>query len=479
MTLANISYRVKVPLMMTLVIITTVIVVTLALTWRAYEGLRDEVFLNAVEVGSVLSNSLPEVILRDDLWEAYKLVRAAEGWPNDSASRLLIVLDKNLEIYVSSRPKELAPTTRLRGYGGELARLDAELNRPTGELKPRPYEYPNDSYLYVIMPMLSDGVSVGTLVVGYDRSIFWPRFQSIMERVVFSAFIAMLLLMPLGWFFSNRIVQPLSQLNTCMSKVGSEKPEDIVCDLTLGEDEIGQLGESFTQMLHELSEKEQLKVNMLASERLAAIGRLTAGVAHEINNPLGGMFNALNTFKKYSVTDGLGQDTIMLIERGLGQIRETVSALLVEARSQSHDLCADDIDDVHTLLLPSSHKKQIDLVWENQLDRVVPLPSTPIRQILMNLSLNAIQASDDDSTVTCSVVLDEASLLIEVENRGIEISRDRMMHLFEPFSEDASGNGLGLWVTYQLVQQLDGSIEVRSQDSTTSFSVEFQIGAAA
>lgn len=479
MNLANISYRVKVPLMMTLVIVTTVIVVTLALTWRAYGELRDEIFINAVEVGSVLSNSLPEVMLRDDLWEAYKLVRAAEGWPENGGNRLLIVLDRDNQIYVSNRPRELAPSTSLRGYNKELARLDAEIVRPTGELKPRAYEYPDDKYLYVIMPMLSDGVSVGTLVVGYDSSIFWPRFRSILERVLFSALIATLLLMPLGWFFGDRIVQPLAQLNACMSKVGREKPEDIVCDFALGEDEIGQLGQSFTQMLHELSGKEQLKVNMLASERLAAIGRLTAGVAHEINNPLGGMLNALNTFKKYSETDDLGQDTMKLIERGLEQIRETVSALLVEARSQSHDLCAEDIEDVRTLLLPSSQEKRVDLVWKNQLDEVVSLPSTPVRQILMNLSLNAIQASDAESAVKCAVILLENRLLIEIENQGDEISRDRMMHLFEPFSEGASGNGLGLWVTYQLVQQLDGTIEVRSQDRRTSFSVEFQIGAAA
>jgi signal transduction histidine kinase len=392
---------------------------------------------------------------------------------------LLIVLDRNYQVYVSSRPRELGSSTSLRGYGAEMARLEAEISRLSGDLKPRSYEHPEDQNLYVIMPMLSDGVGVGTLIVGYDRDIFWPRFKSILERVVISALIAMLLLMPVGWYFANRIVQPLAQLSACMAKVGSEKTEDIVCDLAQGNDEIGQLVESFTLMLQELSEKEKLELNMLASERLAAVGRLTAGVAHEINNPLGGMLNALNTFKKYGHMDELGRDTIMLVERGLGHIRETVSALLVEARSQSHDLSTEDIDDVHTLLLPSTKAKQIDLVWKNRLDRVVSLPSTPVRQILMNLSLNAIQACEENTAVMCLVALHDDRLLIEVENQGEEIPRHRMMQLFEPFAEGARGSGLGLWVTYQLVQQLDGSIEVRSQNRTTSFSVEFRIGAVA
>ncbi|MCW8980423.1 MAG: HAMP domain-containing histidine kinase [Altibacter sp.] len=475
MRIGDISYRVKVPLMFTLVILITASVVTLALTWRAYEELREEVFNNAVEIGSVLSNSLPNAMLHDDLWGAYRLVQAAEGWSGDTSSRLLVVLDKNSQIYVSNKPKELAVTTPLRVHGAELARVEAEVLRLTGNLNPRPYEFHDDRRLYVILPMLSDGVAMGTLVIGYDRALFWPRFTAIVERVVISALVVTVLLLPLGWFLGNRMVVPLGQLARCMSKVGRGSTEEIVCNLRQGKDEIGQLGISFQQMLMELDEKERLEAGMLASERLAAVGRLSAGVAHEINNPLGGMLNALNTFRRYSDTDDLGRETFALIERGLQQIRETISALLVEANPRSHSLSPKDIEDVRMLLLADVNSKRVRLKWSNAIREEISLPSTPIRQVLINLSLNAVQASPEGGLVHCSVENKESQLCIRVMNDGPSISRERMMSLFEPFSESAMGNGLGLWVTYQLIQQLNGNIEVKSRGGKTQFSVELPI----
>ena len=214
---------------------------------------------------------------------------------------------------------------------------------------------------------------------------------------------------------------------------------------------------------------------MLASERLAAIGRLTAGVAHEINNPLGGMLNALSTFKRYSKSDDVSKYTVPLLERGLKQIRDTVSALLVEANPRSHKLNPEDIEDVHTLLLPTLSHKNINFTWENQIKHKVDIPSTPVRQILMNLALNAINAAYKGKEVMCEIKLEDSILKIVVENEGEEIPQSKMLQLFEPFVGDEKGNGLGLWVTYQLVLQLDGMIEVKSSEGKTRFEVEFLI----
>jgi len=441
-----------------------------------YQELRDELFHVAVEVGSVLSNSLPDAILKDDLWMAYRLIRAAEGWEENSVRRLLIVLDMNGLIYVSNRPKELAPTTELRVHGAELARIEATIFKNNSDsLEPKYYEFPEDKNFYVLLPVISDGVSVGTIIIGYDKQLFWPKFYQIINRIIVSIFFAMIILLPIGWYLGNKIVSPLSQLNYCMSRVGKEKTEDISCDLTLGDDEIGQLGQSFKQMLNELHQKEKMEINMLASERLAAIGRLTAGVAHEINNPLGGMLNALSTFKRYSKSDDVSKYTVPLLERGLKQIRDTVSALLVEANPRSHKLNPEDIEDVHTLLLPTLSHKNINFTWENQIKHKVDIPSTPVRQILMNLALNAINAAYKGKEVMCEIKLEDSILKIVVENEGEEIPQSKMLQLFEPFVGDEKGNGLGLWVTYQLVLQLDGMIEVKSSEGKTRFEVEFLI----
>src|SRR5208337_2118841 len=106
------------------------------------------------------------------------------------------------------------------------------------------------------------------------------------------------------------------------------------------------LFDAYNRMLDELKSKQALEIKMVHSERLAALGQVTAGIAHEINNPLSGMLTAIDTLKFHSVPDKRVNKTIDLIERGLLQIKETVSALLVEAKIKGRDLAPQDIQDV-------------------------------------------------------------------------------------------------------------------------------------
>jgi signal transduction histidine kinase len=234
-------------------------------------------------------------------------------------------------------------------------------------------------------------------------------------------------------------------------------------------------------MLQELEEKKSMQKQMLASERLAAIGRLTAGISHEINNPLGGMLNAISTYKKHGSGDAMTMKTLSLLERGLLQIRETVGALLVEARLESHALTRQDFEDARTLVTPEAQGKSAQLLWSNEIVDPLPLPSTQVRQILLNLLLNAVTAVEHKGRLECSIARVNGSLRMAIANDGRQISRERLDHLYEPFAaqndEAAGGSGLGLWVTYQLVQQLNGSIVADSQPAGTTFTVELPIGA--
>jgi signal transduction histidine kinase len=153
---------------------------------------------------------------------------------------------------------------------------------------------------------------------------------------------------------------------------------------------------------------------------------------------------------------------------------------LVEARFEARALTPQDVDDVRTLLEPESATRQQTLLWESHLDCAVPLPSTPIRQILINLILNAIQAAGRGGTVTCHIRADTEQMSFEVRNDGRSIPAELMEHLFEPFSSGSEGgSGLGLWVTYQIVEQLRGTIRVKSGPPETEFAVALPLGAAA
>jgi signal transduction histidine kinase len=264
-----------------------------------------------------------------------------------------------------------------------------------------------------------------------------------------------------------------------MGEIGKRLPANIDPALYSYGDELGRLFTVYNQMLVELRTKEEMEKQIVQSERLAALGQLAAGMAHEINNPLGGMLTAIDTLKCHGELDPQTKKTIDLIERGLTQIKETVGALLVEARLKSRNLGTQDIDDVLTLVMPQAHKKTLRIEAHNRLSEEVRLPATLVRQILINLLLNAVEASLPDGTVRCEIETADGRLELLVANEGKTPTPDQIAHLFEPFfTLGEGGNGLGLWVTYQIVQQLGGRIVAKKEGEQMHFIVEIPFEAA-
>jgi signal transduction histidine kinase len=272
------------------------------------------------------------------------------------------------------------------------------------------------------------------------------------------------------------MAKPLLQLSDVMRNVTPNLPESSAIEIDESGDEIGQLGIAFKKMLGELKEKEQLQQHVVASDRLAAIGRLTAGIAHEINNPLGGMLNAISTYKRHGVEDPLTLKTLSILERGLIQIKDTVAALLVEAKARTRPFDLNDVADICTLVQPDVEKKQVKFTREIEIVQAKSVSSTLVRQIIINLMLNAIQATQQKGHVHLHIYRVLNNLVITVDNNGSFIPPEKIAFLFEPFTSlSESGNGLGLWVVYQIVQQLGGGITVQSESNETRFSIQLPL----
>ncbi|TXT39098.1 MAG: periplasmic sensor signal transduction histidine kinase [Comamonadaceae bacterium] len=102
----------------------------------------------------------------------------------------------------------------------------------------------------------------------------------------------------------------------------------------------------------------------------------------------------------------------------------------------------------------------------------VALPSTLVRQVLINLLLNAIAATGQAGQVSLRSMLDQQQLLIVVENTGAPMSPEQLARLYEPFTRfSENGNGLGLWICYQIITQLGGTIRAESGAELTRFTV--------
>jgi signal transduction histidine kinase len=476
----DLSLAYKTPLRISALVIITAVLVTGALVLRERDELRRDLIGHSHGVARLLAKTLVEPIVHDDAWRAYEIINAPFHSGDDDApaqtAEIVMVLDARHMIYVSTRPTEYPMLANPAHIDPEYASVQQAV-ADAASLEPTAIVAPASGKLYLVLPILADGIELGTLVMGYSGSVFRPRFVALVQRAGLVTAAVLALLLPAGWLFGRLVAQPLVDLAGAMGRVGPHLAgETEYVHRYRSRDEIGRLGLEFQRMLVGLRRKEELERQMIASDRLAAIGRLTAGIAHEINNPLGGMLNAISTFKRHGTNDPLTGRTLSLVERGLKQIQETVAALLVEARVESHALTRQDIEDTRTLVLADAQAKAARFDWINEIEAPLSLPSTQIRQILINLLLNAVHAMEHGGRLHCRCALHGDRLRIEVGNDGQHIPAEKLHLLFEPFSQlSTDGNGLGLWVTYQIVQQLGGTIRADSEPGNTRFTVELPL----
>ncbi len=474
--LERLSYRVKVPLNISALVLITVLVITLSVLGWNYRALERELAHSGQSLGLVIAQSVGPAMLRDDVWAVWETIRTPRTVITDEMFRpgVITLVDRRQQVFASTDPQQFRMLSRIdrddHPYGSVRIPLDAA--------EPG-YLWLNADRLLTYVPVQVDGSNVGMLLLEYQRPNFFTHFAGALGQTAVATVSILALLLPIGWLMGQRIARPLQELASLADRVGSEAPAQLQERLAPAKrnssDELERLRVRFHDMLGELAGKQSLEREVVRSDRLAAMGRLTAGIAHEINNPLGGMLNALSTQRRHGQADPVTQRTLSLLERGLVQIRDIVGALLVEARLSSQQLRREDVADIDTLIQTDSQRRDIKIAWHVLLPELVPLPATPIRQILINLLLNAVKAAGPGGAVSARVVCPDDRLTIEVINSGPPIEPHVLEHLFEPFysgrAEEESGSGLGLWVTYQIVTQLQGHIDVNSRSGLTRFRV--------
>jgi signal transduction histidine kinase len=411
-------------------------------------------------------------MLHDGVWEAVEVVSLPfTANPGKPLIDSVIAVDSARKVYVSSRPQAHPLLTALAALGPDYAALDRTL-RATAD----PAMFVDDSigedHIYVVLPIANDGVRLGSLIVSYSKSLLWQRFLHILGRSVGISLLVLAILLPITAYWGRRMMLPMQMVTERISRIGSGELELLDPALYPHRDEVGLLFLAYGEMLAKLREKAAFEKEVIESERLAVVGRLAASIAHEINNPLGGMLNSISTLKRHGNPDPVTQKTISLLERGLSQIRETVAALLVEVKIKSRALSLTDLEDVRILVAPAANKQATQLAFAIDTPPTLALPSTLVRQVLINLLLNAIAAAGHGGRVAVRAQAGLTQLVIVVENNGKTLSPEQLTTLFEPFTRFSEhGHGLGLWICYRIVTQLSGAIRAESTDNLTRFTV--------
>lgn len=478
MQLFDLSFRHKIPLWGSALIIVSAVAVSGAIMYRTYVDLKRDLVISSESLGFTLAKTLFPVLLHDDAWRAFELVRApfhVDRTTQPMEAEAIFVVDRDYRILVSSTPRGMPLLAPLDSLGEDYARL-AEVLREANPDVVGTFELPQSGRLHVTIPVADEGERLGTLVITHAKHVFLPRFFNIALGAAAMGALVLAVLLPLNWYWGRRMAEPLVRLAGAMSEIVHGAPADLTPEIYTFRDELGQLFSAYRTAAAEIRKKTELEREVMQSERLAAVGRLSAGIAHEVNNPLGGMLMALDNLKRRGPLEPALARTVALLERGLMHITETVGALLVQARMQARALCSHDFEDVRTLVEPQVADKGLHLVFDIQTPDFMPLPASFVRQVLINLLLNAVEATPPGGRVHVLARETDGLLVLTVANEGQPPPPEILSHMFEPFvSGREGGHGLGLWVSYQTVRQLNGRIVVDCEDGEIRFVVHLPL----
>ncbi len=312
------------------------------------------------------------------------------------------------------------------------------------------------------------GLSI-TIPIGWADKMITENTHSI---ILYGLFSIMLVTATLSWLFSTLVSRPLAQLTSSMDRYPDQpvpKPRH-----KLVKDEIDTINDTFYDLSRRLDASgtalDKAKKQAFQNEKMAALGLLTSGIAHEINNPLGGLLNCVKALEKEPDNPQLVKRYLPLIDKGLRRIEHTMHQLLNFGRNTPLELKKIDVDQVirECFELLGYRLQKIDLQLELSLGEKYCIDVEALRQTVVNIGLNAIQAMGDEGGILhVRSSSGDNRITIQIEDTGPGIPPKILDKIFDPFftTKDVGvGTGLGLAVSFALVEKMGGTLIAGNRD---------------
>jgi two-component system NtrC family sensor kinase len=363
----------------------------------------------------------------------------------------------------------------------------------------------NDWYVSGYEPVVDgDDRRIGMLYVGFLEAPFREVKQNILAALIGLFALIMATGVVLSLRGARSIFRPIERMDATIGAVekgdatartgaveGSEEITRLASHLdtlldtvAAREAELKQLNAELDQKVVErTAELREAQRQLVRSEKLAAIGQLTAGVAHEINNPIAVMQGNLDLMRALLGPAGNTVKTeIRLLDEQINRIRVIVTKLLQYARPGEFAGYVDELDtaallhDTLPLVQHQARKSGVDIVFDTRATTRVRINRDELQQVLVNLIVNALHAMPDGGTLTLSTrdSVDPAGARIDVRDTGHGIAPEHIGRVFDPFftTKRSEGTGLGLSVSLGLIERYGGTITVSSTPGEgTCFSV--------
>ncbi|AXO14164.1 sensor histidine kinase [Thalassospira indica] len=372
----------------------------------------------------------------------------------------------------------------------------------------------NDWYISAYEPIKdSYGKRVGMLYVGFLEAPFaQTKYESLLILIGAFLFVAALSV-PIFLRWARGIFKPLERMTNTIRRVESG---DFSARTSIDQvqDEISLVAEHLDDLLDQVQERDkrlrawndqlnarvdartselqeanrQLEATtkqLIMSEKLAAIGEITAGVAHEINNPVAVLQGNLDVLRDLLGEHAkLGDTEFRLIDEQVNRINLIVTKLLQFAKPEEYagfverHSVAEVIDDCMPLVTHLLSRADIEVVREHQSTRLVLMNRTELQQVLVNLMVNALHAMPESGTLTLiDADVDQAGkpgIKITVRDTGTGMDAKVLNRIFDPFytTKRREGTGLGLSITRTLIDRQGGSLDVESEPGKgTTFTI--------
>lgn len=349
------------------------------------------------------------------------------------------------------------------------------------------------SYQVAYAPLTIRQTDVGTIGVVLPRNYLVDTEAT--SRNTFSLFFAFITIavVVLGYVLSQNIARPILRLRSLSQSVAAGDL-DQQTQLTRS-DEIGELAEAFDVMTQHLRERTQEAARLYAetiqrnrelaeinarlqdaqqqliqSEKLAAIGQLTAGIVHDVKNPLAVIKGLAESLQELPELDEYTRKDLAVIRESAAKANQIVSDLLTFSRQSTPEMHTQDlratVEAAVRITAYLARKAQIEVITDlPKQSVVVTYDAQQIEQVLINLIQNAIQAMSSGGTLRVNLSQSGAAVALAVQDTGSGIAPENLRRIFDPFfttKPPGEGTGLGLSVSYGIIARHHGRIDVDS-----------------
>jgi len=345
----------------------------------------------------------------------------------------------------------------------------------------------NKDYITRYEPLRNhDQEIVGMLYAGTQQSEFLRLLSTVDQRISLVAFLTVLLTFLLATPVSRTITQPLKELRQLSntSRRVSRGDLNARAPLTSG-GEVGELAASFNNMLDTLQATQE---QLIQSEKLASLGQLAAGVAHELNNPLSTILLFSDVLLRESEPDDQHRSDLETIARETQRCKTIVGSLLDFARQ--HQVEAQDLNlnaFIETIIdIEKKHERYAGVAIKTELapdNPSIQADPAQLQAVFTNLMTNAAEAMSEGGQLTIQTTPGPIGrITITIEDTGEGILPENLPKLFTPFFTTkpvGKGTGLGLAIVYGIVKMHRGQIDIQSEvgkGTTVTIQLPIQLG---